>query len=509
MQNEKKLEREEMSTVKQKNVVDCSMQSTSKHYDQLPKDHENARRKCQKPNHIPLHSQAEEAKHKQPSHKNLVAKNKIDSPALTETSGKQLHPKKRRGFGCKSVDFVNPQPAKAIVNEKFIDRKYLNSNGVNQQSKQLLEALEILNENRELFTKLLEDPNSLSVKHSQDSQTTKQQRKFSSEAKMPEYQTDCARKSQESKSSNTFLPKEGIDPQFLERIIVLKPDSAGMQNSANQINHCSSVQSCNSLEENAQGDRPSNFSFGHVTRQLRHAMGVSKKDQHMMSINGMKHTSHYDCLGFECYDKGKGIKITRKNSPSIVQLNNGEMAKYSHDIQIKDKVDRLEEFKSTRRHEIASTSQSSLRSPNSLVSHSKKNETKMSLEAWRHLSETVQTKNDNYNFSQPQVTKTWQRTIDFLPVPSPIRDKEHCFLTAEMRFFPYSNCHVVYENYWRLQKEKKDGCSSSLKQNIEAPSDYKKSNHLQFSDTRTSISENLCAPHKTLEDYSNFKGAVF
>ncbi|KAF3448575.1 hypothetical protein FNV43_RR09288 [Rhamnella rubrinervis] len=528
IRNEKKIQREEMSTVHQMNLTDPDMQSTSKLTGQLPKNHGNARRKCQRPS---LHSQVEEARHKQTSYPNSVDKslNKINLAASTQTSCKQLHPKKRRGFGCKGIDFVNndqihlqlvqmKDAAEAIVNQKFIEGKHLSSNGANQQPKQLLDALEILNKNRELFTKLLQDPNSLLVKHIQnlrDSQTTKNQIKSSSEAKTSEYGIDYARKCQEPvctqklKSLDNFMSKGRSDPQFLERIIVLKPDSTTMRNSADQINHCSSVQSCNSLGENAQGVRSSDFSFGRVTRKLRNAVGVSKKDQHSMSLNIMKHTSSYDCHGFEGCDKGKAMEITRINSPSIIRVDKDEMEKYSPDIRKMNKVDRLKDSKSSIRHETVSTSESNLRSSNSLVfGHSQISESRMSVETQRHLSEMLKTKNVNYNFSQCQAPQTWQRSIDFLPIRSPVRDREHCSFTAEMRFFPYSNCHVVYENNWRLQRQKKDSCSSSLKQNTEAPSDNKKPNDLQFFDTKRSISENLCSPSKVLEVDSSFTGCA-
>lgn len=520
-----------MSTVQQMNLIDPDMQSTSKRTGQLPKNHGNARRKCQRPYHMPLRSRVEEARHKQPPHPNSVdiSLNKMDLAASTQTSCKQLHPKKRRGFGCKSIDFVNndqinlqlaqmKDAAEAIVNQKFIDGKYLSSNGANQQPKQLLDALEILNKNKELFTKLLQDPNSLLVKHIQNlrvSQTTKQQRKSSSEVKMSEYGRDDAMKCQEPvctlklKSSDNFMSNGRSDPQFSERVIVLKPDSTTMQNSADQISHCSSVQSCNSLGENAQGVGPSNFSFGRVTRKLKNAMRVSKKDRHLMSINGMRHTSPNDCHGFEGCHEGKAMEITWTNSPSFVRFDKGEMASYSHDIQKMNKVDKLKGSKSNIRHETVSNSESNLRRSNSLVfGHSKISESKMSVETQRHLSEMLKTKNVNYNFSQAQAPKTWQRSIDFLPILNPVRDREHCSFTAEMRFFPYSNCHVAYENNWRLQRQKKDSCSSSLKQNTEAPFDNKKPNDLQFFDTKRSMSEDLCSPSKVLEVDSSFTGAV-
>lgn len=529
IQNEKKLEGKEISTRQQINLVDPDMQSTSKGTCQLPKNNGKARKNCQRPRYIALHGQAEAERHKQPSHPNSADRSwtKIDTAATKEISFKQLHPKKRRGFGCKNVDFVTydktnninlelvqmKDAAEAIVNQKFIDGKYLSSNGVNQESKQLLDALQILNKNKELFTKLLQDPNSILVKHIQnlrDSKTTKQQRKSCSEAKMSEYHQSLSACTQKPKSSDDFQSKGRDVPQFSERIIVLKPDSTTMRNSADEINHCSSLQSYNSLEESAKSVRPKYFPFGRVTRKFRHAMGVSKKDQQLITINDMNNKPRCACQRFEDGDKGQGREITRLNSLSIMHVDNGETEKSFNDIQKRGKIDNLKGFKSSIGHETASSSESCFRSSNSLVfSHYKKSEPKKDLEALKHLSEVLKTKDVGYNYNQDQAPKTWQRKTDFLHKPSPVRDSEHGSIMEDMRFFPYRNCQLVYENKWKFQKEQKESCSSSLKQNEEAPPDNKKpNNQLQFLDTKSSFSETCCAPTKVLEVDSGFKGAV-
>ncbi|KAH7513916.1 hypothetical protein FEM48_Zijuj11G0033600 [Ziziphus jujuba var. spinosa] len=534
IQNEKKLKGDEISTMQQINLVDPDMQSSSKGTCQLAKNNGKARKNCQRPCHVTLHGQAEAERHKQPSQPNSMDRfsNKIDSAATKEISFKQSRPKKRRGFGCRNVDFVAhsqvnnlelvqmKDAVEAVVNQKFIDGKYLSSNGVNQQSKQLLDALQILNKNKELFTKLLQDPNSLLVKHIQnlkDSQTTKQQRKSFSEAKISEYhQTDCARQYEEpactekSKASDNFQSKGRNDPQFSETITVLKPDLTTIQNSAGETNHCTSLQSYNSLEESAKNVRITYFPFGRVTRKLRHAMGVSKKDQQLLSTNVMNNRSPYECKRFEDGHKGKGREITRLNSPTIMHVDNGEMAKSSNDIWKRDKIDKLEGFKSSTGHETASSSQSSFRSSNLMVfSHYKKSESDMDLEALKHPSEVLKTKSMGHTFSQSQTPKTWQRKTDFFRIPSPVRDSEHGSIMEDMRFVPYRSCQLVYENKWKFQKEQKERCSSSLKRHKEAPPDNKQpNNQLQLFDTKSNISETSCAPTKVIEVDSGFKGCV-
>lgn len=444
IQHENKLKREEASTSEP---------------GQLPK-------KFPRPSHVPLHGQADSAKQKQPPYPKPVGKSfdKLELAASARTLKKKKHAKKMRGCGCKNVDFVrydqlneiNPQLLKvndvteAIVNRKFIEGKYLSGDRVNQHSKQLLDALEILNSNKELFSKLLQDPNSLLVKHIQDlrdSQAQNQQKNLYSGANISEHQTCNDRNHEEPgstqkvRSSDRFRSNGRHDPLASE-IVVLKPGPIGRRDSSDKIkiNHCSSPQSFHGFGEHVESVKPASFSFDHIKRKFKHAMGVTRKDQLLMS--------------------NKGMEIIRRNSQNSNRVEKGEMEKISFDIERRDKINKLKDFKARIDQETASTSKSG-----------------------RDRSESrtnVEGKNED-NFFHKHGPKAVQRTVsspehDFLPLHSPRRDIKTGFETVHMRFSPYNYSQVAYEsNNWRLQKEHKVSYSSSLKQNLEAIIDSKKS----------------------------------
>lgn len=62
----------------------------------------------------------------------------------------------------------------ALVHQKFVDAKNLVADEKLQQSKEFIDALEVLQSNRDLFLKFLEEPNSYFTKYLQDLQSTPQ-----------------------------------------------------------------------------------------------------------------------------------------------------------------------------------------------------------------------------------------------------------------------------------------------------------------------------------------------
>ncbi|PON62883.1 hypothetical protein PanWU01x14_135590 [Parasponia andersonii] len=534
MPNDEKLKEEEASSsekqMNNKATSDIKLKQPNSGPGQLPRNHGKSAETCQRPCHAPLHDRTGSAKQKQPPHRNLVAKTsgKLES---REALGKKARLRKRRGCGCKNVDFVNydqlnkinPQLLKvndeAIVNQKFIEGKYLSRGGINQQSKQLMEALQISNSNKELFTKLLQDPNSLLVKHTQDlrdSQAQKEQKKSSSEAKTLDHQT-CNEKQHEEHASTRELiasdksQSEGrSDPQCSDTIIVLKPGLTSMQDSGDKISHCSSSQYCHDLEKHVQSVRPAYFSFDHIKRKFRHAMGVTRKEQRLMSIDGVKHQSSGISQGTEDGKKGKGMEIIKRNFENIVH---GEIEESSFDVKKRDKLGKLNEFKPSIGHETASSSGSGYKNSSfSSLAHPNKSESRTHVEGRRHYFEILNNKNEDINFFQKQVPKVLWSTIsspeyDLLPVQSPRRDIKTSIVTAQMRFYPYSNSQVAYENSWSVQEELKGSYSSLLNQNTDSATDSKKTNSkFQDVDTKQYISDNLSSRAKVLEVDSVTRG---
>lgn len=516
MASKRKLKGEDLSTEPQMNKKFATdegedIPSNSKFVGHLPKNNGKTSKTRQR---------SHEAKHQKHSNSVLVEEplNKLNSAALPEVSSKEVHSKNRRGCGCKSIDTVkhdqhneiNLVPvqlnaAEAIINQKFVD-------GVNHQSKQLLDALEILNSNKELFRKLLQDPNSLLVKHIEDlrdSQVRTHQSKSPGEANISEYRTSKARQSEGPSSIHTlkscdiYPSQENGESEFPERIIVLKPGPASMEISSESINT-----SMQSLRNNGQRDTPANSSFSRIKRKLRHAISESRKEQHSKSIDGTLNTSPCQSTGDDC--KGKGMKIIRSNSPIV---DGGGVTKSSLDIKKRENIGKVKQCESSIGREAASTSGSGLGSSNfSLVSQPEREESETSVEAGKHLSELLNNGNKEKSYFERQAQKTWGSVMsfpeyDFLPTCNPVRDWENRFLNEQMTFSPYSNCQMVYENKWRLNKEKKASYSSPLRQDVEALPDNKKlDDQLQVFDTRQNNSDYPFTDINVLGDISSPKG---
>ncbi|BFG31737.1 hypothetical protein CerSpe_180110 [Prunus speciosa] len=518
MASKRKLKGEDLSTEPQMNKKFATdegedIPSNSKFVGHLPKNYGKTSK---------THQRSHEAKHQKHSNSVLVEEplNKLNSAAVPELSSKEVHSKNRRGCGCKSIDTVkhdqlneiNLVPvqlnaAEAIINQKFID-------GVNHQSKQLLDALEILNSNKELFRKLLQDPNSLLVKHIEDlrdSQARTHQGKSPCEANISEYRTSKARQSEGPSSIHTlkscdiYPSQENGESEFPERIVVLKPGPPSMEISSESINT-----SLQSLRNNGQSDTPANSSFSRIKRKLRHAISESRKEQHSKSIDGTLNTPPCQSTGDN--SKGKGMKIIRSNSPSV---DGGGVTKSSLDIKKKENIGKVKQCESSIGREAASTSGSGLGNSNiSLVSQPKREESETYVEAGKHLSELLNNGNKEKSYFERQAQKTWGRVMsfpeyDFLPICNPVRDWENGFLNEQMTFSPYSNCQMVYENKWRLHKEKKAGYSSPLRQDVEALPDNKKlDDQLQVFDTRPNNSDYPFADINVQGDISSLKGCV-
>lgn len=464
MASKRKLKGEELSTEVpvNKNIASQEvkhMQSNSKLAGHLPKKNRNASKTRQTSLPIPLRGLKTEAKNRVPSYSASVEKslNKLNSAALAE----DVHVKKRRGCGCKSINCeitlpqVQMNAAEAIINQKFIDGKYIRRDGVNQQSKQLSDAIEILNSNKELFIKLLQDPNTVLAKHIEDlreSQAIQHQSKSLSGAS----QCDGPAGIHKTKSCDIYPSEESDDSQFSDRIVVLKPGPTSMQDSEHNINDCSSLQSSFSLRNNGQSEMPANFSFSQIKKKLRHAIGVSRKEKLSKSMVGTLHSSPCEDSKEDC--KGKGVEIIRRNSPS------GVMIKSSLDVKKRDNIGKVREYESSIGCEAASTSGSGLGNLNiSVVRHPRRKESESSVEARNQLLELLNSGNKDKNHGK-QEQKTLERMIsfpeyDFLPTRSPVRDWENRLVNEQMRFSPHRNGQLLYENKWRLQKEK-TSCSS-------------------------------------------------
>ncbi|KAJ9173634.1 hypothetical protein P3X46_016750 [Hevea brasiliensis] len=502
-----------------------NVQSNSELVDDLSRKCREAIKTSRTRHRLPIYGcyDVSTVKHRKPTHQNLAdserSSKSLDS-ALTAEMQLHLHPKNESDCNCKSTncaqhDQVNEinlqvnmnEATEAFINQKLIDGKHLGGSGIVQQSKHFLDALEILNSNRDLFLKLLQDPNSLLLKHIEDlrdSQAKQQQDKSFTKAELSEQQTRNTKECNQS--------KEAGDCQPLEKIVVFRRSSESLQNCEDQrISH--DTPRIHYGSRNVQHSvKPAFFAFEQMKRKLMRAMGLVRKKQQLMLTDGSSHQkSIHELEGFGQHGKATGVDIIKRKSTDKASSDSGGMTKSSMDVKGKDQMDKVNEFDPVGRDESTSTSGSGHENLHlSNLNHPKRNKHDAFVEPRVCVSEM---KIGSANFLRRQKAKSWDGIsyvpeCDFLSMVSSRRTGEHGFVSPQMRFSSNSNHQIVSlsENNWRDSNEKKSSCSSPLKQNVEALPWAVKQKQPQMYETRPNISYSLFPDdkeHKSIACLSN------
>ncbi|KAK8485456.1 hypothetical protein V6N11_009866 [Hibiscus sabdariffa] len=382
------------------------------------------------------------------------------------------------------------EAVEAFVNQKLTDGENLCRNEVANCSNEFIDALEVLNSNKELFVKLLQDPNSLLVKHIQDlrdSQAKKQQPRSSSKAKTSQCQP---KRAEEGEGSVDALSKGSDMPRPSKTTAVLK---SGKQNCPDKISNWPSAQSPYSLRKKEKRVRPTFLSFERMKRKLRHAMRVNKKEHHQMFLHDNCRSLH----DFELFKDGDKEEI-RQEVERISVGNVGNMPESSH--------------KANRRNGVGQTNNTVSGIVSGATSSTESCHRNSNLLTVRHLNEKFHPNNHlsdisirrNEDFSRKRTLRALDRLksfpeYDLLPRLTPQRDIGHEFASPQMRFSPYNYSTVnVYK--WRVQKEKKSTCLSSPINTLgpQLVSDDKRAEN-QLEDAKKSISGDLSPPTKVLQ----------
>lgn len=130
-----------------------------------------------------------------------------------------------------------------VVDQNFINRNYLCKDGAVSQPHQFFDALQILYSNKELFLKLLRDPDSLLVKQIYDLQ-------------IPQL-----------KEQNQAGPKMSTRPAYESKWTHSQKSYA------------------------TQTVKPSLFPFSHIKRKLRHAMGLGHGGDKVIGLESVERNS--------------------------------------------------------------------------------------------------------------------------------------------------------------------------------------------------------------------------
>ncbi|XP_012086890.1 uncharacterized protein LOC105645799 isoform X2 [Jatropha curcas] len=451
--------KKKITTAKVENV-----QSDSELVDDRSRNHRKAP-KSQRSRRLPIYGcyDVSTVDHGEIPHQNLAGSDRssksIDSVVSAEvqvhTNENCMHHERPNEINLQ----VNMNEAtEAFINQKLIDGKHLIADGASHQSKNFLDALKILNSNKDLFIKLLQDPNSLLVKHIEDlrdSQTKKLQNKSFARGGLSECQTRNTRKCNLLMETGDFQP--------LEKIVVFRPSSKSLQNHADRTSN-DSPQIHYSLRSVHQSVKPIRFPFKQMKRTLMHAIGVSRKEQQLLTDNLLHDKSVHGFEGGQCSKEAVAGSI-KGLSPNEASSDFERMTKSSMDVNRKDQRDKLGQFDSVVRDEVASASESSHENSHlSTIRHPKRNEHFVNIE--------TEFKNENANLPKKQKVKSYDvisslLEYDLFPEVSR-RTRKPEVVSQQMRFSSYYSRHTVNEDNWRSQEEKENSCSSPVRQNVEA-----------------------------------------
>lgn len=193
--------------------------------------------------------------------------------------------------------------ADLVISHRIIDQKHLNGSKADQTA--ALDTLEILSSNKELYLRLLQDPNlnafdHLQGLHSIQGNSIGSVEDIGSSERSEEYSTDEAFNKQirhnlfwKSDKLKTRKPSQGGDSsQAISRIVVLKPNISREKDNSVTKNSTFSPQSrFQAADYNEKF--VSNFSLRDIKRRLRNSIGMNKREQHSISIDGVVHKMSY------------------------------------------------------------------------------------------------------------------------------------------------------------------------------------------------------------------------
>ncbi|XP_014509048.1 uncharacterized protein LOC106768413 isoform X2 [Vigna radiata var. radiata] len=248
---------------------------------------------------------------------------------------------RRRDYICRSINsMVNDEVAdwenevkKMIVDHRFVNTHYQGKDGAGCQPNQFLDALQILYTNKELFIKLLQDPNSLLVKQIQELQ--------SSQVKEPcqharQKMTSRLNKPQNTDATQCAKPFNSSDRSDLRsnRIVVLKPGTVNVENSV-ETSFVSPPHSPDSFSSNAQNTRLSHFPFSCIKRTLKHVMKVRRQEQQLKTADGIPSRLSSSSKGLGDGKKAQELEISERNSPIHALSNTGKWLNSYHDLKKK------------------------------------------------------------------------------------------------------------------------------------------------------------------------------
>ncbi|GMH17258.1 hypothetical protein Nepgr_019099 [Nepenthes gracilis] len=339
------------------------------------------------------------------AHRKFKSASSLDLSVMMEELYSQIHQKNTHNpnvelmtqsdHDSSAIERKLGEAMKVFVNH-FADQKCFTKHGKIQPSKELFDALHILNSNKEVFLKLHKDPNSQLVKYMQILQD--------SHIEIDGNSRECLEhdpgngKQQESffwrkfKVVERTLSNKNENAQDLNRIVVLKPGPLGWQNAEAAVTSSSWLQS---------PQKRGNFSFTELKRRLKYAMRKERSNS--------------------------------SNTDNEVAGENGRMSSPSRDHFFIERIPKPSAIiKRERRTNMECNSSFT----------SERGVSNIYIEAKKHLAEIVSSSDIEADFLSKGVPKSLGRVLSFpeysSPISSPRKDGDVDFDTSETRLSPHN-----------------------------------------------------------------------
>ncbi|KAL5572860.1 hypothetical protein UlMin_022457 [Ulmus minor] len=339
---------------------------------------------------------------------------------------------------------------KEFISQKITDGKHLKEEQKIRHSRELMESLELMTLDEELFLKVLQDPNSLLVKYVQNVQEAQGEQDEESKSvpgsefseqklvnlRKPEDLVNHKQRSffrRKSKSQERIQLKTDEHPNTLNRIVILKPGPTSLRSSNAESGIGSSPESHSIVRSKGPSDRVgSNFFLAELKRKLKHAMG---KQQHEIS-RGTSNKLPFNRQNMGDNDKGVGKGTVGRNSPTKDHFFMEKIAKPSSASKRSDKISKMKDSE-IGKHEVDGF-------PNQRISN-------IYVEAKKHLSEMLSNGDEIVGLSDRHNPNSLGKILSLpeysiSPIGSPRRDWENSFVTAQMRFSGKDKCQEVNDN---------------------------------------------------------------
>lgn len=332
-----------------------------------------------------------------------------------------------------------------LVNQMVLNGKDLVEERKFLCSHELMEALQIISSDKELFLRLLQDPNSHLLKYIQELENARgrSDRGYSSVTGSNFSEQDLGSLKQTveivNRKHRSFFRKK-VKPQskgptnadgkteFSNRIVILKPALMGMQNSESE-NDLGPLHSHDIVPYKGPSVRvSSHFSLAEIKKKLKHAMGKEKHGN--PELPAEQHQNN-----------GPGGKAIGKDNIGMRSPNKDhffieKIARPMFDVMKGNKTGTLKDSEFDVEYESGAT---------------KERVSNIYIEAKKHLSEMLDNGDENTNISSRKIPKTLGKILslpeyNFSPLGSPGLNLEHHFVTAQARFSTSDKTREVNED---------------------------------------------------------------